>query len=166
MKKTLTALILVFVLVASLAMTVSAATIADVVTALEGAGVPDVYVTQAESWLTSKSLSSAQLDGLVAHINAAKTIAAGETKISELTSAQRIGIRDHVLAAATDLGLTASYTNKVLTIKDGTATVFQVSYADAVKQTGYDYSIILIGLGLLALAGVAAFGARKALRNR
>jgi len=166
MKKTLTAIILVFVLVASLAMTVSAATVADVVTALEGAGVPDVYVTQAESWLTSKGLSSAQLDGILVHINAAKTAAAGETKISELSSAQRIAIRDHVLAAATELGLTATYTNKVLTIKDGTSTVFQVSYTDAVKQTGYDYSIILIGLAVLAAAAAAALGVRKALRDR
>lgn len=166
MKKTLTAMLLVFVLIASLAMTVSAATIADVVTALEGAGVPDVYVTQAESWLTGKALSSAQLDGLLVHINAAKTAAAGETQISELSSAQRIAIRDHVLAAATELGLTATYTNKVLTIKDGTATVFEVSYTDAVKQTGYDYSIILIGLGVLVMAAAAAFGVRKALHNR
>ena len=168
MKKVLTMFLMIIVMVTGLVSIVAAATVNDIVTALNGASVPEVYVLQAKSYLDSRTVSSAQADQVIVHINNAKAIAAGETKASKLTATQKSGILQEIIAAAAVLNLQATYANHTLTVKDSSnKIVFTVSSAEVIKQTGHDYSIALFGLGFLLLAAGAGFVLyKKASANR
>ncbi|MDO8686346.1 MAG: hypothetical protein Q7J78_06730 [Clostridiales bacterium] len=145
---------------------VSAATVNDIVAALKDAGVPEVYVTQAESYLNSRTVTSEQADAVIEHILNAKTIANGVTELSKLTVNQKTGILEEISQAVAQLDLTASFSNGVITIKDADSnTVFSVSSSDVIKQTGYDYSPILVGLAILLIAGIAGVFVRRSLRQ-
>lgn len=167
MKKLWTVFIIVLVMVIGLASTVSAASVSDIVAALQAGHVPEVYIAQAESYFASHPVTSAQADQILAYVQKATTTAAGETKLSELSPAQRTAIVEDITKAAQVIGLTATYDNKAITVKDSSnQVVFSVSSASAIKQTGHDYSIVFIGMGLILLAFAAAFVSRKALRQR
>ena len=68
MKKSLLALVLVFVLVVSMSVTAFATSKQDVVAAANDAGVHNLYVAQLQNVLFSKSPSSDVCDQLIAHI--------------------------------------------------------------------------------------------------
>lgn len=164
MKKAWTVLLVVLIMVIGMTSAVSAASVTDIITALEAGHVPDVYIAQAESYFASHTVTSAQADQLITFIKAATTTAAGETKLSELSASQRTAIVADITKAAQVIGLTATYDNKAITVKDNSnQVVFTVTSASAVKQTGYDYTIIFAGLGFLVLAGAATLVSRKAL---
>lgn len=155
-KKTL---IITVLLAISLSLTaiVSAATVNDILQSLRDAGVPEVYVLQAESYMADKTVSATTADAIIVHINNAAAIANGETKLSQLTGEQKSGILVEINAACALLNLTASYTDKALTVKDSTGnTVLYLSADDAIKQTGYDYNLILYGFAIILVAGVSA----------
>ena len=156
MKKLLTMMLVVLLMVGGMTAAVSAATLQDVVDALTDGGVPEVYVLQAESYLEDRGLTSAEADQLLIYIGNAVEIADGETHLSKLTGAQNSGILQEVQNAADFLNLSVTYDNEVLNVKDeSNQTVFTVSKENAVKQTGFDYSIVLYGLAFLLLAGVS-----------
>lgn len=156
MKKMLTMILVVILMVGGITAAVSAATIQDVVDALTDGGVPEVYVLQAESYLEDRGLTAAEADQLLIYIGNAVTIADGETQLSKLTSAQNAAILQEIQDAAEFLNLTVTYDNEVLNVKDeSNQIVFTVSKANAVKQTGFDYSILLYGLAFLLLAGIS-----------
>ena len=147
----------------------SAATKADIISLLRSSHVLEVYVTQAESYLNSITVTSAQADAVIEHINNANAIVGTKTLLSELTSVQKAGILAEVTAAAAHLNLTVTISSGSLIVKDASlAVVFSVNLAasDLVKQTGFDYSILLYGLAVLMLAGAAGFATRKALVSR
>ena len=168
MKKLLTMILVVLLMVGGMTAAVSAATIQDVVDALTDGGVPEVYVLQAESYLEDRGLTSAEADQLLIFIDNAVEIADGETQLSKLTGAQNSAIFDEIKDAADLFDLTVTYDNEVLNVKDeSNQTVFTVSKENAVKQTGFDYSIVLYGLAFLFLAGVSGLViARKVLKGR
>lgn len=152
-------IIISVVLVASLTLgaMASAATVNDILQSLRDAGVPEVYVLQAESYMAGKTVSAATADAIINHINNASGIADGEKKLSKLTGDQKSGIMTEISAACALLNMTASYSDKALTVKDATGnTVLYLSSEDAIKQTGYDYSLILLGLAIMIVAGVSA----------
>jgi len=158
MKKILTVLAAMMVTVAAFAGSVSAATENDVITALENANVPDAYVSTAESYMASHDLTAAQIDAVIADINAAGAITGGTTKFQSLTSEQKEQIVAKVTDAATVLGLKTTYSSsKDLSIIDSTGkALLVVNINGAVKKTGFDYTIAFVGLGLIAAAGVSA----------
>ena len=163
MKKVLTMMLVILLMVGGMTAAVSAATLQDVVDALTEGGVPEVYVLQAEAYLEDRGLTEAEADQLLIYIGNAVTITAGEKQLSKLTAEQNSGIMQEIQNAADFLNLSVTYDNEVLNVKDDSnQTVFTVSKEDAVKQTGFDYSIVLYGLAFLVLAGVVGvFAVRK-----
>lgn len=157
--KKLTALLMIAILVLTMGAAVSAATEADIISALQAANVPAVYVSQAQSYLAANEVTAAQADEIIGYINDAKATAAGQTSLSKLTADQKNEILADVTAAAKVLDLKATYNgvDHTIGITDTTGKlVIAVSSANAVKQTGYDYSLVLIGLLTVLLAGVIA----------
>lgn len=153
-------LFVVMIVILGLSTAASAATLSDVVTALNNAEVPAVYVSQAEAYFNANPITSAQADSLIAHINAAAKIANGETSMTKLTGTQVSEILDEVSGAAKVVGLTAAYSgDETVGIFDSTGKlVFAIAKTStpatsAIKQTGFDYSMVLAGLAMMLLAG-------------
>lgn len=166
MKKVLSVALTIFVVVMAFASVVSAAPVDDVITALEDANVPAAYVEQARSYFAANPLTAEQSAAIVANIEAAADIADGETKLSALTDAQVTAIMTEIKEAAQEVGLTASYDNGTINVKDATGKlIISESGAGAVKQTGFDYSIVLFGLAGLVIAGASALVIKRKLAS-
>lgn len=83
-----------------------------------------------------------------------------------LTHSQDVAIYAEIAAAAQILNLTVTYDNTTLRVKDSTGkTVFTISDSGIIKQTGYDYTIVLVGALLILLAAATAIFGRKLRRN-
>ncbi|MBN1623874.1 MAG: hypothetical protein JW903_05865 [Clostridia bacterium] len=166
MKKKTILIVAIVIMLMSFTATASAATVSDILQSLRDANVPEVYVLQAESYMADKTVTSATADAIIVHINNAAVIADGETKLSQLTGEQKSGILTEISAACALLDMTASYVDEALTIKDSTGNiVIYLSAEDAIKQTGYDYNLILYGLGILMIAGISIIVVKKKLAN-
>jgi hypothetical protein len=169
-KKFLTVL-LVMTMIIALGTTVAAATEADIITALSNAKVPAVYISQAESFLATYNTTANQADQIVANINLAAATAAGQTDPAKLTVSQKSAIAANIAAAAKAVDLTAIVNTTAGTIsiqdKNGKQVAVTTAAASAVKQTGNDYSLALVGLLSILLAGVVAVRSRvrKSLKN-
>jgi LPXTG-motif cell wall-anchored protein len=142
----------------------SAASENDIITALNNAGVPAVYVTQAENYLKANDVTAAEADQIIASIKRAAVIAAGVTDPSKLTQEQLQAILSEVTAAATVLGITLNLADGVVTFADAdNKIVAQFSLSgNEVKQTGSSYTYLVSGLALLvASVGSVFFIKRK-----
>ncbi|MHB1484479.1 MAG: hypothetical protein ACYCYI_07410 [Saccharofermentanales bacterium] len=158
MKKIFVMMMTTIIAVMSISTISSAATKSDIVTLLRNSHVLEVYVAQAESYLNSITVTSAQADAVIEHINNANAIVGTKTLLSELTSVQKAGILAEISAAAVHLNLTVTISSGSLIVKDASMNVVysvNLSSSDLIKQTGFDYSIILFGMAFLMLAGVA-----------
>ena len=167
-KKILVMMFTTMVAIMSLTSIASAATTADIVTLLNKSAVLKVYVSQAESYLNSRTITSGQADAIISRINSVNTIVGDKKKLSDLTSPQKLAILNEFTAAGLVLDLAVTYNSGVILVKEsGTSgrTVFTVAYptANLIKQTGFDYSIALYGFAMILLAGVAGFATRKIL---
>ncbi|MDN5372951.1 MAG: hypothetical protein PWR19_1997 [Carnobacterium sp.] len=163
MKKILTVLALAFFFFGT-STSVSAASENDIITALNDAGVPAVYVTQAENYLKAHDVTDAEADQIIVRIQNAAAIAGGVTDLSKLTQDQLQAILAEATAAASILGLTLSLEDGVVTFFDaGSSVVAQFSLSgNEVKQTGSSYIYLVAGLGLLvAAAGSVVLLKRK-----
>lgn len=168
--KKLTAVILVSILlILSLGGAVAAYTADDVFAALEDANVPEAYILQAEAYFEANPMTEEQAGVIMEHIDAALVIADGKTKASELTSTQRGAIFQELVKAGQALDLVVTYEG-VTNYEKGTVyvrnqagdVVFMVTAEEVIKQTGFDYSIVLAGLGVLIVAaGVAVLLRRR-----
>lgn len=161
-------IMVILVTMMTCAVAVSAATESDIITALKSAGVPASYVATAESYVAKSdvTLTAAQSDAIIADINGAVAVAAGETSYSKLTVDQKTKIAAYITDAAKILGMTTSLSTAGLSIIDSTGKVLiTVNTEDAVKQTGFDYTIVIVGLALIGTAGVSAVVIRKATRR-
>ena len=138
---------------------VSAASENDIITALNDANVPAVYVTQADNYLKANDVTAAQADQVIVHIKNASAIAAGVTDPKQLTQEQMQAILAEVTAAAAVLGITLTIEDGVVTFKDASNnTIAQFSLdGNEVKQTGSSYTYLVSGLGLVAAAAGSAF---------
>lgn len=158
MKKILSVLAIALVFM-GISAPVSAASENDIITALNDAGVPAVYVTQAENYLKANDVSAAEADQILEHIKNAAAIAVGVTDLSQLTKAQLQAILSEATAAAAVLGLTLTVADGVVTFNDATNKVvaqFSLS-GNEVKQTGSSYIYLVSGLALLAASVGSAF---------
>ena len=150
---------LIVMIGASMATVSAAASEADVLTALSAAKIPDVYYQQAVSYMKADGvdLTEAQITGIVGYINHSAGIAKGETDAAKLTGSQRSEIAKDVEAAAKLLGLKTTYSSTTgLSVVDASNKVLvSASSRAAVVKTGFDYQMIVWGLGVMVLAGVA-----------
>ncbi|HPJ21404.1 MAG TPA: hypothetical protein PLP30_05510 [Clostridia bacterium] len=161
MRKSLAIVVSVIILVAW-ATTASAATVNDILQALGDAGVPEVYVLQAESYMADKTISPATADAVIVHINNAAAIADGETKISALSGEQKSDIAVEFAAACALLNLRAEFGDHNLTVYDDSdRIVFIVTAEEAIKHTGYDYNIAIYGALILLLAVISIFVVKR-----
>jgi hypothetical protein len=157
MKKVLSIAVMIMVVVMSLSAAVSAVAEADIIAALEDANVPAAYIETARSYLDENEVTDAEAAEIVGYIEEATALTDGETKFSELTGSEKSAILAKVKDAAQVLELSVTYDDNTVNIKDASgATVFTESAAGAVKQTGFDYMIVVYGLALLVVAGAAA----------
>lgn len=164
MKKILSILALAVFFFGAGASTVSAASEGDIVSTLNNAGVPAVYVTQAENYLKTTDVSEAEADQIIDHIKNAAAIANGVTDPSQLSRDQLLAILGEVTSAASVLGLTVTAADGVATFYDADGnTVAQFSLTgNEVKQTGSSYTYLVSGLVLLVgAAGSALLLKRK-----
>lgn len=168
MKKFAALLLTVLVTMMTFTAAVSAASENDIVTALRSAGVAESYITTAASYLAQSdvTLTAAQADSVIANIEAAKVIAGGNLQASTLTDDQQTKIAAEVTDAAGTMGLSTTYSSTDgLSIIDGSGKTLISVVAGSVKQTGFDYTIVFVGLALIAAAGVSAVVIRKATRR-
>lgn len=168
MKKFAALLLTVLVTMTTFTAAVSAASENDIVTALRSAGVAESYITTAASYLAQSdvTLTAAQADSVIANIEAAKVIAGGNLQASTLTADQQTKIAAEVADAADTMGLSTTYSSTDgLSIIDGSGKTLLSAVEGSVKQTGFDYTIVFVGLALIAAAGVSAVVIRKATRR-
>lgn len=166
MKKLMVMLMTTVIAIMSFASVTSAATKADIVTALNNSHILNVYVAQAESYLNSVTVTSDQADQVIALINHVNATVGTKTKLSELTSVQKQSILTDFTAAGVVMGLTVVYNSGNIVVKNSSnQQVFTVSTTtgNIIKQTGFDYSVVLYGLAILMLAGVSGLVIRKRL---
>ncbi len=163
MKRSIALILITLLMVIMAGGVVSAYTADDVFTALEDANVPEAYILQAEAYFDAHPMTEAQANIIMEHIDAALIIADGKTKASELTSTQRGAIFQELVEAGQvfDLVVTyegaTNYEKGTVYVRDSqNNVVFMITAEDAIKHTGFDYSIALIGIGVLLLAGVSA----------
>jgi len=167
MKKILIMMVTTIIAVMSFTVVASAAASSDVIKVLNDSNIPDVYVSQAESYLNSVTVTQAQSDAIIARIKDVNAIVGDKTKLSELTLAQKQSVLNEFTAAGVVLDLKVVYDNGDINVTDAQSNiVFNVPKAEIIKHTGFDYSIVLYGLALLMLACFAAFATRKVLANR
>ncbi len=167
MRKSILIVVVSVVILLAFSITASAATVNDILQSLRDAGVPEVYVLQAESYMADKTITSTTADAVITHITNAATIADGETKISVLTGEQKSGIAVEFAAACALLNLRAEFGDHNLTVYDESDNiVFIVTSEEAIKHTGYDYNLILYGFILLALSAASVFVTKRILLQR
>lgn len=164
MKKFIALLTVTLMTVLAFAAPVSAAAESDIITELKAAGVAQTYISQAESYMaqTGVNLTDAQINGIVQDIKDAVAIAAGQKDYSKLTGVQKSGIAAEIAHAASLLGLSSTYdSTKGVSIVDGTGKVLISVTSENVKKTGADYTLVFVGLAVLAAAAVSAVVIRK-----
>lgn len=163
-------MIAMIALMSFVTVTSAATTTSDVIAALKDSKIADTYITQAESYLSSVTVTSEQADAIIARIDNVKEIVGDRAKLSELSSTESEKVLAEFTAAAEVMDLTVTYQNNghhVLTVKDASNNVvLSATNTNIIKQTGFDYSVVLYGMIALVLAVVSAFAARKFLAAR
>lgn len=164
MKKILALAMVVLLMVMGIGAVVSAATgVSNVMRELKKTAAPPRYLPQVESYLVSRNITDQQARDLITHIRKADKIAGKTTAFSKLSPSQQEGIYNEIVACGKILGLKVTYDVKTLRTYDSSnKLVFEISDADMIKQTGHDYSQLLIGLAVMLLAaGTAVFTYRR-----
>lgn len=139
----------------------------DIIQKLKSSQVLKVYVSQAESYLYSRTITTQEAEQILALLDEVLAIVGKNGKLSDLTSRQKLAILELFTEAGEVLDLEVVYDDGDIKItdKDGRV-VFHVVYpstADIIRHTGYDYNIALYGLSFLLLAGIAGVTTRKVL---
>ncbi len=167
MKKLSVMFLVVLISVMSIVTFAGAATKEDVISKLEASNIAEVYVTQAESYLNSATVTSDQADQIIAYIDSVNDTVGDKTQLSELTLAQKQSILADFTAAGLVMGLTVSadVDGNIEVTNDAGQVVFSVANANIIKQTGLNYNMTYLGLALIMIAGIAAIGVRKALKR-
>jgi competence protein ComGC len=157
-------LVVIVISIMSFASISSATTTSDIVHKLKSSKILKIYVTQAESYLHSRNISSVQADKIMALIDEVLATTGDKIRLSQLNSRQKLAILEYFTEAGQVLDLEVVYDDGdiIVTDKDNKQ-VFYVNKADIIKQTGYNYDIALYGMALLLLAGLAGVTTRKVL---
>ena len=150
--------------------TVFAATQADVVKALKGAGVPEVYVIKAENYFKTNTLTEAQSSAVVAEVNEAKDIVqkAKATDFNNLSQKDKDAILDAVKSAASVANLNVNVSKDasgkvIVTLVDAKGqTVVSASANELdLKKTGNDSTVLVLGSFMVIAAAGSLLVVRK-----
>ena len=162
MKKFFAALLAMLVLLICFSTVASAATKEDIVQALKDSKLKEVYVLQAESYLNEIDVTSEQAEAILQRIKNVNEIVGKETTLSKLTGEQKQKVLFEFTEAGKVLDLTVVYDAGTILITDSEdKSVYMTQDADAVKQTGIDYTVILYGLGFILLAAGSTAVSKK-----
>jgi LPXTG-motif cell wall-anchored protein len=123
-----------FILTAALiigsSMSILASPVDDVRAALENAGVPASQTSNAIEYLQKVNITTAQASAVIAKINAIQAVesATGVTDLTKLSAANKTTVENDALAAAAEIGLTASFSKNadgktIMTIVDSSNNV-------------------------------------------
>ena len=168
MKKLSVMLLVVVIAVMSLVAYTGAATKEDVISKLEDSNIAEVYVTQAESYLNSVTVTSDQADQIIAYIDSINETVGDKMLLSELTQDEKVSVLADFVAAGVvmDLTVSADVDGNIEITNDAGQVVFSVNNANIIKQTGLNYNMTYLGLALIMVAAISAIGLRKALRSK
>lgn len=164
MKKKLFTLLVAGSLVVGTSVSAFAAPKDDVISALKGANVPAEYVTKAENYLKTHTITDAQAKGVIDQVNAASDIAKKEnvTDLTKLSPAGKTAVLNAVNAAAKEIGLTVNFAKNaagqyVATFQDNKGQTVLASTANEaqVKKTGSDSFVLVFGTMMIVLAGTS-----------
>jgi ABC-type transport system substrate-binding protein len=152
-------LMLTAVILFSMAATAFAASNDDVITALKDAKIPETYIIQAENYLKTRELTSDEVGAVITQINKAAAVMdeAGTKDVTKLSSENK----QEILAIVADAGEAVGVTVSIKKSSNGTYTVIGTDAsgkevanftAKEVKQTGIDYTVLLLGAALILAA--------------
>jgi hypothetical protein len=164
MKKLSVMLMVIIISMMSFASFTSAATTSDIINKLKSSSILKVYVTQADSYLKSITVTSEEADRILELIDEVLATVGDKVRLSRLNSRQKLAILEYFTEAGQVLDLEVVYDDGdiVVTDKDNNK-VFYVNNADIIKHTGNNYDIALYGMAFLLLAGIAGVTTRKVL---
>jgi hypothetical protein len=162
------ALMLAAVLLLSMTATAFAAGNSDVIKALKDAKVPETYIIQAENYLKTHQLTSDEASAVITQINQAAAIMkeAGTKDITKLSTKNKQEILGLVSKAGEAVGVKVSVkknSNGTYSVIGTDASGKEVANftAKEVKQTGIDYTVMLLGAALILAAIGSTFFIRR-----
>lgn len=145
-------------MVFAMSVTAFAATKSDIVAELKKAGVPDEYITTAETFLANNEVTTAEADQVVALIKEAAVTKGSATKVSDLTAEQKKAIFKNVEDAAKVVGATVTVDTKNNTVKvtDKNSKEYVVTETkEVIKPTGMS---VMATYGVMAVLAMALVG--------
>jgi hypothetical protein len=159
--KKLFALTAAVIMVTAFAVSVSAATPADIIAKLQADGVSSSYVAKANDYFKSNpNISAASLDQVSTNIDSVEKImkANNVTDPTLLPASAKASVQTLVAQSATDIGAAATFSNGQITVTNSsTGAVYTFSDND-VKVTGNNDLPLMLMMGagiLLVLSGAA-----------
>ncbi|SHK76999.1 hypothetical protein SAMN02745163_04430 [Clostridium cavendishii DSM 21758] len=171
-KNKITSLILTLGLVAGLSQVAFAAPNDDVLTALRNSSIPSIYITKAENYLKTITLTADQASAVSTQIDKVKEITTREntTDLSKLSDTGKQEALAAIQSAAKAVGLTASITqtangdyNIKLVDANGNE-VLNISSNEAImKKTGNNSYLFILGSVMLGIASSSLFVIKKSL---
>lgn len=136
----------------------------DVIAALKAAKVPTTYITQAENYLKTRTLTASEASAVTTQITTAKNVmnTAGVTDVTKLSDAQRQQVISAVTSAGSAVGLDIDVSKEStgqysIVAKDENGTIVANFTTSAVKQTGINDVTLIVGAFLLVLSVSSVF---------
>jgi hypothetical protein len=161
-------IMLTAVLLLSMAAPAFAAGNDDVIKALKDAKVPETYIIQAENYLKTRQLTSDEANAVIAQINEAAAIMdkAGTKDVTKLSTEDKQEILALVSKAGDAVGVKVSVkknSNGTYSVIGTDAAGNEVANFTAreVKQTGIDYTVMLLGVALILAAIGSSFAIKR-----
>lgn len=174
MKKLMALLMVTLMTVLAFSAPVLAASESDIISALKAARVAKTYISLTESYLAQDNvtLTETQINTIVAAINKASAIADGTAdgsaaevtgdKVKDLSKDEKLALAAEVAKAAAAIGLTTRVDSVTgISILDASGKVLASATTTTIRKTGNDYTLVFVGLAVLAAAAVSAVVIRK-----
>lgn len=150
-------------------MTVSASANDDVINALKAAKVPATYLTKAENYLKTTTITDAQATAVKSEITKVQGVmtTANVTDLSKLSQADKNTVIAAITAAGKDIDLNVAITkqadgNFAVAVTDKNGKAVDSFTSNQVKQTGSDNTLMVLGLGLIVLSAGSLFVVKRA----
>lgn len=171
-RKQISSLILTLGLVAGISQAAFAAPNDDVLATLKNSNIPSTYITKAENYLKTITLTADQASAVTTQINKVKTIASNEgtSDLSKLSESGKKDALTAIQAAAKAVNLTANI-NKTATgdytismVDANGNVVLNISSTEAsMKKTGTDSYLFMLGTVMIVVASGSLFIVRKSI---
>jgi hypothetical protein len=166
--KRLTSLFLTATLIVGTSFTVLAAANDDVIKALKDAKVPATYIIQAENYLKTKEITTAQADSIKSQIAKVDQIVkdSGVKDLSKLSAADKNKVIEAAKESVKVIDLAVNVQKQSngsieIVAKDSSGKVVASFTSNEVKQTGFDSTTIYAGALMIILAAGSVFLLRR-----